>query len=43
MYCYVRNALPHVELISLARLCYVFSLALMSRWYGNCSTLFAKK
>jgi hypothetical protein len=26
MYCYVRNALPHVRLVSLVRLCYVFLL-----------------
>jgi NADH:ubiquinone oxidoreductase subunit H len=26
MYCYVRNALPRVRLVSLVRLCYVFLL-----------------
>jgi hypothetical protein len=26
MYCYIRNALPRVRLVSLARLCYVFLL-----------------
>jgi hypothetical protein len=27
MYCYVRNALPHVRLVSLVRSCYVFLLS----------------
>jgi hypothetical protein len=26
MYCYVRNALPRVRLVSLVKLCYVFLL-----------------
>jgi hypothetical protein len=27
MYCYVRNALPRVRLVSLVRLCYAFLLS----------------
>jgi hypothetical protein len=39
MYCYVRNALPRVRLVSQVVLC--VSLALLSMWYCKCSTLFA--
>jgi ABC-type multidrug transport system permease subunit len=43
MYCYVRNGLPRIRLVSLVRLCYVF---LLPCYLGDTvfySTLFAKK
>jgi hypothetical protein len=43
MYCYVRNALPHVRLVNLIRSCYMFLLPCYLGGIGNCSTLFAKK